>query len=137
MACGPSIYTMNHPWFIVSYQVEDPIGKQRVKLVCSSMGTCQSHGNLNEASRAFMYRRITIAWIRLQMCKLVCVFVIQIQLQRVFSQHVYSRLQLFERKSLSLFTLLSNFCQIKMQNIWSAVTQLVEGIRLGIKGMFV
>ena len=29
---GPSIYTMNHPKFVISYQVEEPIRIQRVKV---------------------------------------------------------------------------------------------------------
>ena len=32
ITCDPSIYTMKHPKFIVSYQVEEPISIQRVKM---------------------------------------------------------------------------------------------------------
>ena len=31
ITCNSSIYTMNHPMFIVSYRVEEPIRIQRVK----------------------------------------------------------------------------------------------------------
>ena len=42
ITCGPSLYTMNHPEFIVLYQMEEPIRIQGVKMARGSLFTANS-----------------------------------------------------------------------------------------------